>query len=100
MHHTHTMHAYIHTSKYEVLFLTKNAPMMEHVSAPNLEMVTKMKTCPMAPDSPNSSSTGPVEYTIWIAGKIVFDEDRRGLSKRGVHVGDIVLSRIILVHGI
>lgn len=38
--------------------------MMEQVSAPNLEMVTKMKTCPMAPDSPSSSSTGPVERTI------------------------------------
>ena len=36
-------------------------PMIEHVRAPNLEMVTKMNTCPIAPDSPSSRSTGPVE---------------------------------------
>lgn len=38
--------------------------MMEHVRAPNFEIVTKMNTCPKAPDNPNRSRTGPVEYTI------------------------------------
>lgn len=41
-----------------------DSPMMEHVRAPNFEIVTKMNTCPIAPDNPKRSRTGPVEYTI------------------------------------